>query len=210
MQNLHGASSWRGYVGLSLVWLAVLAVALLLARRPSAQPIEILPAPTAAPKPSPTAQLLRVDVTGAVRTPGVYTLPPGSIVADAIAAAGGASPDAALDMVNKAISLQDGMQIRVPSTSTTGAALLAVPVVLATATGPFATTATPGTAVNSMQTVNINTATSEELEALPGIGPALAQRIIEGRPYGKIEDLLRVNGIGAATFNKLKDHIAVQ
>lgn len=210
MQKLRGASSWRGYVGLSLVWLVVLGVALLLMRRPSAQPIEILPAPTAAPKPSPTAQLLRVDVTGAVRAPGVYTLFPDSIVADAIAAAGGANPDAALDLVNKAVPLQDGMQIRVPSIQAAGAPLLSNVVVLATAPEPVAAAVTPEVTVGLARIININTATLEELDTLPGIGPALAQRIVAGRPYGKTDDLLRVDGIGAATFNKLKDQITVQ
>ncbi len=195
---------------MSLVWLTVLGVVLLLTRRPSAQPIEILPAPTAAPKPSPTARLLRVDVTGAVRAPGVYTLPTDGIIADAIAAAGGASPDAALDMVNKAVPLQDGMQIRVPSIQASGAPLLSNSVVLVTAPEPIAAAVTPEAAAGPARVVNINTATLEELDTLPGIGPALAQRIISGRPYGKIDDLLRVDGIGAATFNKLRDQITVQ
>lgn len=214
MQNLRRASSWRGYVGLSLVWLVVLAVALFMIRRPSAQPIEILPPPTPAPTatlgPSPTAQPLRVDVTGAVHSPGVYTLPPGSIVSDAIAAAGGATADAALDQVNKAVALQDGMQIRIPSIQSSGALLLANPVVLATAPGPAVPAATPGALATPAMAININTASPEELEALPGVGPVMAQRIIEDRPYGKIEDLLRVKGIGPATFEKLKGLITVQ
>lgn len=210
MQGLRRVSSWRGYVGLSLIWLVITAVALFLLRRPSAQPIEILPAPTPASKPSPTAQLLHVDVIGAVRTPGVYTLPPGSIVADAIAAAGGASPDAALDLVNKAASLQDGMQIRVPDARNSGVPLLIAPPASATAAESGAATAAPETAADPAQPVDLNNATAKELEALPGIGPALAQRIIDSRPYSKIEDLLRVKGIGPETFDKLKDQITVQ
>ncbi len=208
MNHTTPARTWRGYAGLSLVWLAILGGVLFLTRRPATQPIEILPPPTprATPTPEPTATPgpVRVDVTGAVRSPGVYTLPAGSIIADAIAAAGGGAPDADLDRVNKAMSLQDGMQVRVPHVADAASALLSNPAPTATApAGGGATTAPTGP-------ININTATLAELDTLPGVGPSTAQRIIDGRPYGKIEDLMRVKGIGQATFDKLKDHITVQ
>ncbi len=212
MQNLGPSLSWRGYVGLSLAWLAVLGIVLIITRRPSAQPIEILPPPTApptaTPAPTPTPRPLRVDVTGAVRAPGVYTLPADSIVADAIAAAGGGTEDAALDLINKALPLQDGMQVFVPRRGETNPAPLLLNPVSPTAS----TTEGSGTltAPGASKRVNINTATQQELESLPGIGPAMATRIIEGRPYSKIEDLLRVKGIGPATFDKLKDLITVE
>lgn len=213
MQDPARAIAWRGYVGLSLGWLIIFGVALLLTRRPSAQSIEILPPPTPlptlTPAPSPTPPPLRVDVIGAVHAPGVYVLPPGSIVADAIAAAGGATSEAALDWVNKAVPLQDGMQINIPRAEASGAPLLANPIVPAAAPGP--TTNTTGqTAANPAPHININTATPEELDTLPGVGPSTAQLIIQGRPYSTIEDLLRVKGIGPATFEKLQDHITVQ
>lgn len=215
MQNLGRSSSWRGYVGLSLAWLAVLGIVLLITRRPSAQPIEILPPPTppptATPAPTPTPRPLRVDVTGAVRVPGVYTLPADSIVADAIAAAGGGTEDAALDLINKALPLQDGMQVFVPRRGETGPAPLLLNPASPTASPAQGSTTVTSTGVTGpSKRVNINTATQQELESLPGIGPAMAQRIIEGRPYSKIEDLLRVKGIGPATFEKLKDHITVE
>lgn len=212
MPNLDRSSTWRGYVGLSLAWLAILGIVLLITRRPSAQPIEIVPPPTplptATPTATPTPRPLRIDVSGAVRTPGVYLLPADSIVADAIAAAGGGTEDAALDRVNKALPLQDGMQVFVPRRAEPGSAPLLI--------NPSNTAAQPSDAANAMspagtsRRININTATAQELETLPGIGPAMAQRIIEGRPYHKIEDLLRVKGIGPATFEKLKEHITVQ
>lgn len=208
MNHTAPTRAWRGYVGLSLVWLAILGGVLFLTRRPTVQPIEILPPPTpaatATPQPTPTPGPVRVDVAGAVHAPGVYTLPPGSIISDAIAAAGGATDDAALDRVNKALTLQEGMQVYVPRISEAAPPLLSNPAAGATS----APTADDPGAPAAL--VNINTATPAELDTLPGVGPSTAQRIIDGRPYGKIEDLMRVKGIGQATFDKLKDHVTVQ
>jgi len=218
------SSTLRGYLGLSLVWLAILAAVLLLTRRPAGQPIEILPPPTApptvAPAPTATPGPVRVDVAGAVRLPGIYALPRGSLVADAITAAGGPADDADLDRLNKAIALQDGMQVYVPRLGqpTPAPVAPARPTIAATiaATRSAATTPTRATlgATTSItppgKRVNLNTATLEELDTLPGIGPATAEKIIEGRPYGTIDDLLRVKGIGQATFDKLKDLVTVQ
>lgn len=207
MNDHSRTTAWRGYVGLSLAWLALLGVVLLVTRRPSAEPIEIIPPPTLPPThtPAPTATPgpLRVDVSGAVQQPGLYTLPPGSLVADAITAAGGPAPDADLDRLNKAMALLDGSQVYVPRTAEVAPAPL---LNLAPAPTPETSAAAPGPDVR----VNINTATLEELDTLPGVGPATAQRIVDGRPYSTIEDLMRVKGIGQATFDKLKEHITVQ
>ncbi len=195
----------RGYIGLSLIWLAILAGVLFITRRPAGEPIEIIPPPTLPPATAPatpTSGPLRVDVAGAVNAPGVYTVPHGSLVADAIAAAGGPTADADLDRINKATALYDGAQVYVPR--------IAQPIPTAI------TLPTPTAATRSLQVsapgklINLNTATLEELDALPGIGPATAQRIIEGRPYAAVEDLLRVKGIGQATFDKLKDLVTVK
>ncbi len=193
----------RGYIGLSLIWAIILGVALFLARQPSGEPIEILPPPTAAPvAASPTPGPLRVDVAGAVNAPGVYALPAGSLVADAIAAAGGPAADADLDRINKAVMLQDGAQVYVPRLGQPAPTPI-VPAMPSSATRG-------GQAVVAVKLVNLNTASLEELDALPGVGPSIAQRIIEGRPYGAVEDLLRVKGIGQVTFEKLKDLVTVE
>lgn len=196
----------RGYIGLSLIWAAILGAALFMARRPTAEPIEIIPPPTGAaearPAASPTPGPLRVDVAGAVQAPGIYTLPAGSLIADAIAAAGGPAPDADLDRINKAAALQDGVQVYVPRIAQP------LPTLINPPTAPAVTRA--GQAPTSGDLVNLNTASLEELDALPGVGPATAQRIIEGRPYGAVEDLLRVKGIGQATFDKLKPLVTVK
>lgn len=195
----------RGYIGLSLLWVAILGGALFLMCRPATEPIEIIPPPTSAitpPAASPTPGPLRVDIAGAVKTPGVYTLPRGSLVSDAIAAAGGPASDADLDRLNKALPLQDGAQVYVPR--------IAQP--MPTPINPPATApVTRGGQVSvAGKLVDLNTASMDELDTLPGVGPATAQRIIEGRPYGAVEDLLRVKGIGQATFDKLKDLVTVR
>ena len=213
MNGLNRAHAWRGYIGLSLVWLVVLGIVLFVTRQPASQPVEILPPPTLQPTltplPSPTPGPLRVDVAGAVRSPGVYTLPTASIIADAIAAAGGPSADADLDRVNKAVPLSDGMQVYVPHEAETAAPQPVEPIPAKAAAVPLTETGAGG-ASDPGALVDINTATLAELDTLPGVGPATAQRIIDGRPYSTIEDLMRVKGIGQATFDKLKDYITVE
>ena len=202
MHGNGGLSGLRGYIGLSLLWLIAVAALFLLMRRPAASPIEILPPPTPEPTvtqaPSPTPRSPRVDVSGSVMSPGVYTLLPDSIVADAIAAAGGPAPDAELDRINKAAALKDGGQVYVPSQ----AHPLPPPVTNPEAT-PVPPAKAPPTGIADVP-VDINTATVEELDRLPGVGPSIAQKIIDGRPYTKIEDLLRVDGIGQVTVEKLR------
>ena len=213
MNGLSRAHVWRGYIGLSLVWLTVLGIALFVSRQPASKPIEILPPPTlqptATPQPSPTPGPLRVDVAGAVRTPGVYTLPATSIIADAIAAAGGPSDDADLDRVNKAVPLTDGMQVYVPHVADVTAPLPVEPVPAKAAAAPLTEASVDGASAGGAL-VDINTATLAELDTLPGVGPATAQRIVDGRPYGRSRISMRVKGIGQATFDKLKDRITVR
>jgi competence protein ComEA len=140
-----------------------------------------------------------VYVSGAVREPAVYTLPPGAIVQQAITMAGGPADDAALDALNLARPLVDGEQVVVPRQGE------AAPTPLSP--GPTGD-ASPGIGL-----VNINTATLDELDTLPGVGPAIAQRIIDYRtangPFQRIEDIQNVAGIGPATFEDLRDLIIV-
>ncbi len=162
----------------------------LLTYRPAPTVITIIPpAPTDTPAPTGTPGPLRVYVTGAVARPQkVYEVAPGSRVQDAITAAGGAMPDADLAKLNLARTLRDGEQIEVPRlASSTGGDTQA-------AGGSVKATETPG------GPVRINTATAEELQRLPGVGPALAQRIIDYRnehgPFSSMADLDDVPGIG--------------
>ena len=138
-----------------------------------------------------------VHVVGAVRSPGVYTLAAGSRVEDAIEAAGGQNPDAAGDSINLARVLQDGEQLVLPTKAQ---------VASGEAPGAGATAAGGGGVGGGTSggKVNLNRATVAELDTLPGVGPATAQKIVDDRtkngPFKKVEDLMRVTGIGAKKF----------
>jgi competence protein ComEA len=188
----------RPYLIVTMVNLLIVGCAYLLIRRPALGSVEVLLPSTPTPAATSTPAMLRVYITGAVRSPDVYVLAPGSIVKDAILAAGGAGPDADLLQVNLALELQDQMQIVVPRRGETVATPGSAP---AARSAPSLGT-TPGR-------VNVNTASAEVLESLPGIGPGLAGRIVDGRPYRKIEDLLSVPGIGEKTYEELKDLVSV-
>jgi competence protein ComEA len=146
--------------------------------------------------PSPTPGLARVYVSGAVRSPGVYTLPPGSIAQDAVQAAGGPTQDADLSLVNLAARVADGQQVHVPRVGEKVA--------------QKSSTAVPRSPSSPL---NINTATAAELEQLPGIGPSLAARIVQYRqehgPFRTVDALLLVSGIGPATLDRIRPLITV-
>ncbi len=141
-----------------------------------------------------------VDISGAVREPMVVALPAGSRVQDAIEAAGGLAEDADLAQVNRAATLADGAKIVVPCLGETAPA--------GGSTGSVES-GSGGTA----SLVNINTASAEELDALPGVGPSTASAIIEDReangPFSSPEDLMRVSGIGEKKYAKIEGLICV-
>ena len=142
-----------------------------------------------APRTQPTdaAATLVVDVSGAVRRPGLEQLPPGARVADAIAAAGGATAHADVGAVNLAAPLADGLQVVVPARGAAAAA---------------------GGAPSPTAPVDLNSATAEQLDALPGIGPTTAQKIVAYRQehgaFRSAEELDGVPGIGAGRIAQLK------
>lgn len=151
-----------------------------------------------------TAGLVVVHVAGAVTHPGLYRLPAGSRVADAVDAAGGADGRADLDRLNLAARLADGQRVAVPRH---GEPLPAV-----ADPGPGATDATGG-AVLPAEPIDLNTAGQAELEALPGVGPATARAILAERArrngFRSVRDLLRVPGIGERRFAELRDRVRV-
>jgi competence protein ComEA len=137
--------------------------------------------------PTSTPRMLTVYVSGAVATPGVYALPDGSRVEAAVSAAGGLLPGAEANNINLAMLVTDGEQINVPGIVDTSH-------------------------VNAGR-VNINTATVDELDALPGIGPTTAQNIVDYRlqhgPFQVIQEIQNVPGVGPATFTGIQDYISV-
>ncbi len=200
----HNAPRCRGYVVLfSILGLIVGGVLGYFGTRPTTSVAVAVatPLPTYTPMPTPTAALLRIHVTGAVRHPAVYRLPTGSIVQDALDAAGGPTADADTEHINLAVELHDQQQVYIPRQGENNP-----PPVLSGGSGAGEST--------SSALININTASATELESLPRIGPATAQKIIAYReangPFQTIEDIQNVPGIGPATFEGFKDMITVR
>jgi competence protein ComEA len=150
-----------------------------------------------------------VHVAGAVTRPGVVTLPSGSRVVDAVGAAGGMVAGADPDRVNLAAPLADGQRVVVPVIGQPAPAEVAVAAPAAPGTGSAGGTAPAAGGAP----VDLNTATESDLDALPGIGPATAAAIVAHRsergPFGSVEDLLDVRGIGDAKLEALRDLVVV-
>ncbi len=150
--------------------------------------------PAAAPE-APAARALVVDVAGAVRRPGLYRLGQGARIADAIARAGGATAHADSDLVNLAAPLADGEQVLVPRRAALG-------------TGGNGAAVAAGQGVSPTAPVSLSSATAEQLDALPGVGPVTAQKIIAYRaehgPFTSVDELDAIPGIGPARIENLR------
>jgi competence protein ComEA len=196
---------------LFLVFVAAMAgaVGYGFAHRPSPVVLNVLPPqPTPLPALTATPGSIRCYVTGAVESPGVYLLQPGALVQDAVRKAGGPAAAADLVGINLAMVVQDQAQIVVPTrfvAATPSASSVFV------ATTPSAPSIMEGSRYSDL--ININTADKETLETLPGIGPVLAERIIDYRnehgAFATVQDLINVKGIGAVTLEKLQPLITV-
>lgn len=166
---------------------------------PPAAAASLLPAPSGDASAQPANGIL-VHVAGAVRNPGVYSLAEGARVVDGLRAAGGAAPGADVSQVNLARSLADGERVYIPRRGE------APPAEAGAGTGG-------GGWSDASGKVNLNTASVSQLEALPGIGEVLAQRIFDYRtqhgPFRNVRDLLKVEGIGQKKFDSIKDHVTV-
>jgi competence protein ComEA len=150
-----------------------------------------LPAPVK-PAKAVAAKLLVIDVAGAVRRPGLYRLREGSRIDDAIAAAGGPTAKAQLDAVNLAAPIADGEQVVVPGRGVAGAPAASPPAAGSSPSAPL----------------DLNTATAEQLDSLPGIGPVTAQKILDYRQahgaFHSVAELEGVPGIGPGRLSQLK------
>jgi competence protein ComEA len=150
--------------------------------------VEDIPAPTRSPEP-----LIVVDVAGAVTNPGVYRLAAGSRIHDALVAAGGMTPDADLVVLNKAAPVRDGQRIYVPR--------------------PGETVPAGSAGSDAQLKIDVNHATAAELEALPGIGPTTAARIVRsrgGHPFARIEELQTRGLVTARVFADIKDMVTTR
>jgi competence protein ComEA len=185
--------------------------------RPAASQMNPTPAPSGTPSPAepasaatgatpgPTDRPVLVHVLGSVAVPGLFALPVGARVVDAVAAAGGLAPGADQARINLARTVTDGEQLYVPAVGEV-APLAAPP-------GPAQSGSGASGAADSTAIVDLNTATVDDLDTLPRIGPGLAQRIIDWRTangrFTAPEDLLEVPGIGDRTFEGLRERVTV-
>ena len=183
----------RRVLAVGVVALLVLVVAGKMLLRP-ARPVVPPPVRVSAAASHAPAPMLFVNVVGAVRRPGLYRLKDGARVADAVSRAGGPTPKAQIELVNLAARIADGEQIVVPRRG------LASP--SATASGG-AVAAGP---------VHLNSATLEQLDALPGVGPVTAQKILDYRQqhgaFGSVDELDAIAGIGPARLEQLRGLVA--
>lgn len=191
--------------------IVILTIALLLTTACASNQTEIVistPPPQTPITPSSNSPV-RIYITGCVQNPGVYELPAHSIVDDFLTAAGGPTADAWLDAINLAREPAHEDHVTIPCLPTPS------PVVTdpAPGDGTPVTILEPGQACQPGQ-VNVNAANAVELESLPGIGPSLAQRIMEyiatNGPFQSVEDLTNVPGIGPTSLENLRPHVCTQ
>jgi competence protein ComEA len=197
----------------------VLAALAWLLLRPATPPTEdLLPiaapttvagasATTAVPTTGTARAILLAHAAGAVQAPGLYQLPPGARVADLLQAAGGPAIDADLDRVNLAEPVADGSRVYVPRIGEED-----VPDPLGPTGGGGAPTSVAGSEQPAAP-LDLNTATAEELDTLPGVGPTTAAAILEHRstngPFASVDELLDVTGIGEAKLEQLRPLVTV-
>lgn len=188
----YAAAGIAGLAGLALL----IAAVVLLTRSDDAAPVRIV-APTAAPASKPATDI-KVQISGEVMFPGVYSMSPDDRVIDAIAAAGGNGPNADLSGINLSKRVQDEARYHVPAIGDSTSAF-------------YARAANPGDQSSGL--IDLNTAQSRELETLPGIGPSLANAIIVYRqdngPFAAVDDVDNVPGIGPKTLNSIRQLVTV-
>jgi competence protein ComEA len=225
-------SYWLSFIGVTRLLVGLLATTIASAGiwllvRPSAPLVEsVVPHASGvgivAPLSTlPTPLTVRIHVAGAVVRPGVYTVSSSARVVDAVKAAGGPTSRADLERINLAQTIVDTEQVFVPfrSTRTTKITVAprlrpsrtTIPVSVPTISSALPIIGVPTTSVTPL--INLNSATSDQLDTLPGVGPSTAKAIISYRnrkgPFRKVEDLLNVPGIGPSKVAALRDQVTV-
>ena len=169
----------------------------------------------------PTPLTVRIHVAGAVFRPGVYTVSSSARVVDAVKAAGGATSRADLERINLAQTIVDTEQVFVPFRSSRTTKITVTPRLRPSrTTNPVSVPTVPGAlpivgmpTTTATPLINLNSATSDQLDTLPGVGPSTAKAIISYRnrkgPFGKVEDLLNVPGIGPSKVAAIRDQVTV-
>jgi competence protein ComEA len=222
-------SYWLAYIGIRRL-ISILSASLVIAIvgwlvvRPTAPlPDSVVPRASGVGAVSssavPTPLTVKVHVAGAVQHPGVYQLSSTSRVDDAVRAAGGATGSADLERINLAQTIVDTEQVYIPTKKSSSPRITVSPRLRpARTTVPIALPAVPGaltptSIASGTAKVNLNTATSDQLDALPGVGPATAKAILSYRSrkgsFTKIDDLLNVPGIGPAKVAAIRDFVTV-
>jgi competence protein ComEA len=218
-------SYWVSFIGITRLVIGLLATTIASAGiwllvRPSAPLVESV-APHAsgvgivAPLSTlPTPLTVRIHVAGAVVRPGVYSVSSSSRVVDAVTAAGGPTSRADLERINLAQTIVDTEQVFVPFRSSRTTKITVAPRLRPSRTtvpGALPIIGVPSTTVTPL--INLNSATAEQLDTLPGVGPSTAKAIISYRnrkgPFGKVEDLLNVPGIGPSKVAALREQVTV-
>jgi competence protein ComEA len=184
-------------VGVCLALAALVLVGQRLAHAGAASAPETVATPLEPVAAAPARAILVVDVVGEVRRPGLYRLRDGARIADAVRRAGGALRGADLAALNLAAPLVDGIQVVVPAQAQETA-------------GPSSGTGGAGTSAGAAgPLVSLSSATVEDLDQLPGVGPVTAQRIVDYRtehgPFASVDDLDAVPGIGPTRIEQLRD-----
>lgn len=211
LELLTDPPSWTaGRLAGAVVALVVAAGVVVLLLRPSAGPSAEVTLPRAGTAADPATTTTTAPpavvahAAGAVQAPGVYRLEPGTRAADLVDAAGGAAPDADLQRLNLAAPVADGERLYIPRVGE-----VAPPPVA----GPSGASGTGAGGGPGDGPVNVNTATAEQLEELPGVGPAIAAAIVDERErrgrFATVDDLLDVRGIGEARLEQLRDLVTL-
>jgi len=216
---------YRGHALAGLASAAVTLASVTVLRWPHPEPIAIVaptpPTPIAAPTargalPAPATTVIQVHVTGAVLRPGVYALDAGSRLVQAVDVAGGMAPDADPERINLADYLVDGQQVYVPRRGTPipPSPTPVAPSAAAGSRGGPGLVDAGSAATGGGGLVNINSASAAQLEALPGIGSTLADRIITYREahgaFAEPADIMGVSGIGEGIYGKIAPYITVR